>query len=411
MKSLSVSHACGRFEFSSFHLRITRPGCEYDGGVERYSKQIDPLLPSWFEHAAVSGYGDMQSLETKVDSEVRNAREIPASEFEVKPEFLGQIQKLWGNHFLPRNVRAEPYKIHLYGPGGHFKSHRDTPETGLVGTFLVGLGDTSSTSAGHFRIGDKTLRAERCSWVAFHPDIPHEITKLVDGYRAVVAFKIFRMADDEPDVLPALEARVKRILDQIPVPFGLFTTHQYSIGTTSLNGFDALLLAYARSRNDTKAHMLPVVTEFYGEAFDDDLDPREYENQATSYVYPFTQAHVDILLKKNVARAKKEVRWLRGLSETPFYTWNIRASLEAWKEDHPNGSGYIGNEADSSREDSIYLSYAILFLPSPTGSQATEVESEEDGFESEEDSSESEEDSSELEEDGSEPKEDDSEPR
>ena len=85
----------------------------------------------------------MPSLKTEIDSEVRNAREIPASEFEVEPEFLGEIQELWGKHFLPRVVRAEPYKIHLYGPGGHFKSHRDTPETGLVGTFLVGLGDTS----------------------------------------------------------------------------------------------------------------------------------------------------------------------------------------------------------------------------------------------------------------------------
>jgi len=61
----------------------------------------------------------MQSLETKVDSEVRNAREIPASGFQVKPEFLGQIQKLWSEHFFPRDVRAEP-PIHLYSrPGGY----------------------------------------------------------------------------------------------------------------------------------------------------------------------------------------------------------------------------------------------------------------------------------------------------
>ena len=154
-------------------------------------------------------------------------------------------------------MRAVPYKIHLYGPGGHFKSHRDTPETNLVGTFLVGLGDTT-TSEGNFRIADKTLKAERGCWVAFYPDTPHEITKLEDGYRAVIAFKIFRVADDEPDVtLDQLESRVKEILDQVPVPFGLFTMHQCSIGTTSLNGFDALLSAYARSRNDAESHMLP----------------------------------------------------------------------------------------------------------------------------------------------------------
>lgn len=240
-KSLSTSYTCGEFGYDFFKLHITRPGCEYNGRITRFGG-VDDLLPDWFEHSAISGYGDMQSLETKVDSEVRNAREIPASEFEVEPEFLEKIQNLWGKSFLPRKVRAEPYKIHLYGPGGHFKSHRDTPETGLVGTFLAGLGDTSST--GNFRIGDKMLSAEPGTWVAFHPDVPHEVMKLEDGHRAVVAFKIFRVDDNEPDVLPAqLEGRVKMILDQIPAPFGLLTSHQYTIGTTSPNGFDTLLLA------------------------------------------------------------------------------------------------------------------------------------------------------------------------
>ena len=183
IKDLSASYACGSFYgYFKLELRITRPGCEY---TYQDSREIEDLLHDWFENSAISGYGDMQSLETKVDYEVRNAREIPASEFEVEPTFLQDIQKLWSEH---RSVRAEPYKIHLYGPGGHFKSHRDTPETGLMGTFLVGLGDTSSASSGHFRIGNKMLKADRGDWVAFHPDVPHEITKLEDGYRAVLAF-------------------------------------------------------------------------------------------------------------------------------------------------------------------------------------------------------------------------------
>ena len=363
INDLSVSHAYGDFEFYAFHLRITRPGCEYNSDVRRYSNDIKGLLQGWFEHSAISGYGDLQSLETKVDCEVRNAREIPASEFEVKQEFLEQIQNLWRGHFLPRNVRAEPYKIHLYGPGGHFKSHRDTPETGLVGTFLVGLGDTSTSSTGHFHIGDKTLKAHACSWVAFHPDIPHEITKLEDGYRAVMAFKMFRLPDnDSEDTLPAkLEARVKKVLEQIPAPFGLFTTHQYSIGTTRLNGSDALLWACARSRSDAQVHMLPVVTKFSGEAYHEE----QSESNAASRVYPFTGAHVDILLGENVVQAKKEIQWLKKLSKIPFYTWDLKASSEVWMEDYPEGARYTGNEADSSREDSIYLSYAILFLPTP----------------------------------------------
>jgi hypothetical protein len=112
--------------------------------------------------------------------------------------------------------------------------------------------------------------------------------------------------------------------------------------------------------------MLPVVTEFNGEAFDDYLDLEEYGKYPRSYseskVYPFTRAHVDILLGKNVVQAKKEIQWLARFSELPFYSWDIKATTEAWKEDYPDGSNYTGNEADSQREDSIYLSYAILFL-------------------------------------------------
>lgn len=105
--------------------------------------------------------------------------------------------------------------------------------------------------------------------------------------------------------------------------------------------------------------MLPVVTEFSGEAYD---RPEDGDSVTVSSVYPFTRAHVDIVLKNNVGQAEKEVRWLKGWSNIPFYTWDI-AILEVWKKDHPDGANFTGNDADSQREDSVYLSHAILFLP------------------------------------------------
>ena len=106
--------------------------------------------------------------------------------------------------------------------------------------------------------------------------------------------------------------------------------------------------------------MLPVVTKFHGEAF---FEPdQRSESFAMSRVYPFTKVHVDILLKRNVVQAKREVQWLENLLKIPFYTWDLKASSEVWQEECQDGEGYTGSEADSSREDSIYLSYAILFL-------------------------------------------------
>jgi hypothetical protein len=42
----------------------------------------------------------------------------PPDEFSVDKELLDRIEAAWAESFLPRKVRAEPYKIHLYGPGG-----------------------------------------------------------------------------------------------------------------------------------------------------------------------------------------------------------------------------------------------------------------------------------------------------
>ncbi len=50
------------------------------------------------------------------------------------------------------------------------------------------------------------------------------------------------------------------------------------------------------------------------------------------------------------------------LQVTSIRSLRLQTSLEAWREDYPD-AGYADNEWQ--REDSIYLSYAILFLPQP----------------------------------------------
>jgi outer membrane receptor for ferric coprogen and ferric-rhodotorulic acid len=110
--------------------------------------------------------------------------------------------------------------------------------------------------------------------------------------------------------------------------------------------------------------MLPVVTKFSGEAYECDRS----ETTASSRVYPFTRAHIDILQgdssrARHGGRLKTMVPWLDGLSDIPFYTWDLKASLVTWEHDMPERACYTGNEADSTREDSVYFSYAILFLP------------------------------------------------
>lgn len=365
----------GWFE-ESFYLKITRPGCEYDGLVEPRSYTIDKLLPEWYEHAAIAGYGDLKALKAKVDRDVRHAKEITADKFIVGRTLLDHIRATWAEYFIPSAVRVEPHKIYLYGPSGHFKSRCDTPEQGLVGTFLVGLGDTSARSVyesgrrryeGNFCIGEEKLAAKSCSWVAFHPDVPHSVSKLSDhGYRAVIAFKLFHDAGSAKldGVVREVQVRdrMANTLAGVPVPYGFLLDHMYHMGISKLNGYDAILLSAAKQRPMTAIHILPVIirshsTTFYKHRYDDEKDIYR------ASVYPFTPDHVDLVLSNGEnAEAERRASWFKGIKDVPFFSRDFSRSAAQWK-GISEEINYIGSESDGTREDSIYLSYALLVLP------------------------------------------------
>ena len=365
----------GFFE-EPFHLKITLPGCEYDGFVEPRSYAVEKLLPEWYEHAMIAGYGDIKSLKTRVDRDVRHAKEISASKFTVDRALLDRIRAIWGKCFIPGAVRVEPHKIHLYGPSGYSKSARETPEQGLVGTFLVGLGDTSGRSVyeagrrrfeGNFCIGEDKLVAKSCSWVAFHSDIPYSVSKLSNhGYRAVIAFKLFHDAGSVKLEEAARESKVRDrmsdILGDIPLPYGILLDHRYHMGTSTLNRYDALLLAAAKQRQKTVAHILPVIirsrsTTYFKHRYDDEKD--DYH----AWVYPFTPDHVNLVLSDGEnAEAEKRARWFKGIEDVPFFSRDFDKSAAQWRSVIED-INYVGNESDGRREDSVYLAYALLVLP------------------------------------------------
>ena len=325
------------------------------------------IIPELYKHADTAPFGDIHALETRVDPEVRDAREIPADQFIVDPKLLDAIRTTWACDFIPDDVRVEPYKIHLYGPGGHFKSHRDTPEPGLVGTFLVGLGDTISpeqkANGGMFHIKSISRFAETCSYVAFYPDIPHHISKLAESqYRAVIAFKIFKAECDIPQHEAPWEfyqeELVQPVLAKIPVPYGLLLGHKYHMGASQLTGLDAVIFSAARKRSGVQVHVLPVIisTSAYYTCIDGEED--EFETS----VYPFTSAHVDYILKRGQDPSSTTMPWLRELDDIPFYSMmGFDASAKEWHQDRDE-TNYIGNESDATRETSLYVSFAMVCL-------------------------------------------------
>jgi hypothetical protein len=109
------------------------------------------LLQSLWHSAPISPCGDATSQETGVDLNVRYAKELAAGrDFTVSQRLLDRLADLWHKHMMPKGVRVEAYKLNLYGEGGHFAPHKDTPAApNLVGTILVGLHDSADEGAGH----------------------------------------------------------------------------------------------------------------------------------------------------------------------------------------------------------------------------------------------------------------------
>ncbi|KAI0703178.1 hypothetical protein C8Q76DRAFT_222192 [Earliella scabrosa] len=384
--------------FSSFKLKITREGCKSSGRVnpprsktahERSSEnaKIERKLAQWYRAAAISGYGDMHEQVTKVDPAVRNAREIPASEFAVEPELLARIAACWDEHFVPTSgVRVEPYKIHLYGPGGHFKTHRDTPERDLVGTFLLGLGDTTPSKEGKERSGlyvaGKPVRSPPCAWCAFYPDVPHSVERIESGYRAVIAFKVFRRPGDGDARRAArvdeVRGRVEDIIGRMRAPFGLLLEHRYAFGTSAYSAFDELVVQSAEARAGCVVHHFPVIVRSHAEWDDPEEEDPTFQRSCRTEVFPFTQGHCDAL---NTVAARKE--WqprlshtecgypaLEGVEDVPFFSMDFDQDAVFHSGDEkPAEDGVFGNEARAWREDSVYFSYAVLVLPDGDGDE------------------------------------------
>ena len=126
-------------------LNVTRPWCEYQGAIMQLT--VDADVKRFHVHASPSGYGDMQTMTTVINPDVRSAQELTSDEFTVSDDVLQLEVRLWQTRFCPPAVRAEAYKVNVYEPGDFFEPHKDTPAGGLVGTLLLGLGDRATAGS------------------------------------------------------------------------------------------------------------------------------------------------------------------------------------------------------------------------------------------------------------------------
>jgi hypothetical protein len=348
--------------------------------VEKISIEV---VEKWYASATSSGYGNVAAQETKVDSVVRSSKEFDSSNFSVEGSTLQNIAETWAHHFSPTSVTVQPYKLIIYGPGDHFTWHKDTPEENLCGTFLISLFNNCQPE-GVFELtdsGGSTMWSEsKNSWCAFYPDIPHQVSKVKSGYRAVLSFKIFVKEPSsqlwDKNIMSKTVNNIITDIQKVQTPVGILMKHHYGYDSKNVYGCDRLLLD-GMVEQKLNFEMKPVLIRFRGVGAEED-DPRV---SVHSTVHWLTEEALDVVRTKlaeleeyelesiNSGSAERQTKddspgivFIDGDKYNPRGGPDKRAGF--WSSRVEDAAESLGNESRPYSEQSIYVRYAIIVEPS-----------------------------------------------
>ncbi len=167
---------------------------------------------AFIELAEAAPYG--KGTKTEYDEDVRKCWQLDAKYFAFKAppwkrhlkEVLEKVREDLG---IAGRISAQPYKLLLYGPGGHFKAHRDTEKLdAMFGTLIVALPSGHAGGQLHIRHGgvaatvDFSAEAHRHEFqhAAFFADCEHEVVPVTDGNRFCVVYNLV-LEEGDPEVL------------------------------------------------------------------------------------------------------------------------------------------------------------------------------------------------------------------
>jgi hypothetical protein len=345
------------------------------------------LLSHLFDLASASPFGQVSTQKTVFDESVHRARQIDACNFSVSSALISKVEEVWSKHFYPTSVTAVPYKIKLYDLEGKFSQHKDTPETDLVGTFLIGLTTHEMPNHLHhlqvfstpvppsqtWRPAGTTWRSTNGSYCAFYPDVIHSVLPVAQKFgpnygdqftRGTLAFKIF--LKQPPQHSLTLHNPTVQAIQNAPKPFGILLKHDYTVDCNRglLKGADAALFQALSSIDKLKVQLMPVLTTLY---FTDDaseayrLDYREYMTN----IYPFNESMIQACLasEDDASGALLAIaRWPDHLKKLHFITARNWAS-NVVSHSIDKGAAHTGNDSRPLEQHSVYISAALIILP------------------------------------------------
>ncbi len=311
-------------------------------------------LEALYEKATPAPFGDVTTLQTTLDVNVRRSREIDASRFNAD-ELVPLVEQAWRDNMRPTDVRVVPYKINLYKREDMFREHRDTPEKNLIGTFILGLGVSGGSFKHHLIVRDGAdthkWRPSNGNWIAFYPDSVHEVVESdCDGYRGTLVFKIFATGEADPPAWGIASDTAARLDEIFPAydRFGFVLNHDYEIEASALKGADELL--YRALAAIGEVTIMPAIVKTAFVRPDSECDPDEDDVEASIEVYPLTIEHFDFLRDEREDAPKTP-------SGIDFYSF---LDGTRWSYSHAESALYTGNESRPEEINSLYLHRAMI---------------------------------------------------
>jgi hypothetical protein len=408
-KALDAIFACGGEVEVEAPLSLRGPGGKKLEVVERIGfrrSNVDKKLRAW---CAPASFGE--GTETRTDVRVREGRQLYARNGalavegldEGLREILGQIREsLCPHDAAPPS--AELHSLNVYGRGGHFVAHKDTPrEPSIFGTLVVCLPldfrggrliveqESRATfdweTRSYFASFQET-EVQRIRWAGFFGDVDHRIETVTSGCRATLTYELRRAPESGAAVSrqpgEAEAAFTAALIEALADPkfvsdggrFGIPCLHLYAVATSesTLPGIESLrdhlkgrdrLVAVALERAGLVPRVVPYVFETCaGDSWRLRRDASVREKQI------FAQKR----LKGSSLERKLPIEFHADFHQSDDVTWLARPpwvsryrepgdgrpepAVELLGETEYSATDYFGNEVS---DVSFYAAAAILF--------------------------------------------------
>lgn len=418
-KALDSIFACGGEVEVKTPLALRGPEGKRVEVVERIGfrrSNVDKKLRAW---CAPASFG--QGTETRTDARVREGRQLYARNGalavegfdEALREILAQVRdSLCPQDAAPPN--AELHSLNVYGRGGHFVAHKDTPrEPSVFGTLVVCLPldfhggrliverESRATFAWEARSSFASLRetdGQRIRWSAFFGDVDHRIETVTSGCRATLTYELRRAPATGVAVLrqpgEGETAFTAALIEALADPkfasdggrFGMPCLHLYAVPTSenALPGIESLrdylkgrdrLVALALERAGLVPRVVPYVFETCaGQSWRLRRDVSSRERQI------FSQKR----LEGSSLEQSLPIEFHADLDQSDDVTWLVRPpwrasylepgdgrpepAVELLGETEYSATDYFGNEAS---DVSFYAAAAILFDVPPKSARSS----------------------------------------